>query len=74
MKIMSVNNCPCCSTSMLLHLSSRRSYWLCPHCRLEMPNSVSRADRNESKTIRFTSSPIKAVISPLKSEPSILTV
>ena len=36
---MSVNSsCPCCSSSMLLHLNSRRSYWFCHHCRLEMPN------------------------------------
>ena len=71
---MSVNSCPCCSTSMLLHLSNRRSYWLCSHCRLEIPNSVSQGNGKQSKTISLTSFPLKAEITPLKSEQSIIAV
>lgn len=57
---------------MLLHLSSRRSFWLCSHCRLEIPNSGSQENRQQTKTISFASSPIKAVMTPLQSEPSIV--
>ncbi|MGB5633950.1 MAG: hypothetical protein WBM86_14380 [Waterburya sp.] len=75
---MSINSCPCCSTSMLLHLSNRRSYWLCSHCRLEIPNSVSQSNgkqsKTQSKTISLTSFPLKAEITPLKSEQSIIAV
>jgi ribosomal protein L37AE/L43A len=36
---MNVNTtCPCCSGSMLRHLSNHHSYWFCPHCRQKMPN------------------------------------
>ncbi len=59
---------------MLLHLSGRRSYWLCSHCRLEIPNSVSRSNRKQSKAINFTSSQLKAAISPLKPEQPVVAV
>ena len=67
---MNVNNCPCCSESMLLHLSSRRSYWFCRHCRVEMPNSEARIGQRERKT-GFDSSSLEAAIAPLKSRQSV---
>ena len=30
--------CPCCSRSMLHHISDRKDYWFCRHCWSEMPN------------------------------------
>ena len=32
------NPCPCCSNTMLRHLSSSHSYWYCSSCRIEMPD------------------------------------
>ena len=53
---MNVNSsCPCCSSSMLLHLNSRRSYWFCHHCRLEMPN-LDRERLKRKKTVNLSSS------------------
>ncbi|MFH7027249.1 MAG: hypothetical protein ACHBN1_18070 [Heteroscytonema crispum UTEX LB 1556] len=34
----SMNNCPCCSHSLLRHIRQHHVYWFCPRCRLEMPN------------------------------------
>ena len=65
---MKVNNCPCCSESMLLHLSSRRSYWFCSHCRLEMPNPSVKG-LHQDKTIEAKS--IRTKIAPLKSNQPI---
>ncbi|MEM8718980.1 MAG: hypothetical protein AAGE84_06680 [Cyanobacteria bacterium P01_G01_bin.39] len=64
---MSFNSCPCCSSSMLLHLSSRRSYWLCPHCRLEMPDLGTQVKQQANKAIRFNSSPLKTTMVSTKS-------
>ncbi len=37
--IMSILNiCPCCSASMLHHISNHREYWFCRHCWQEMPD------------------------------------
>ena len=65
---MNTNNCPCCSESMLLHLSSRRSYWFCNHCRLEMP-TAAKASRN--RTVDLSPSSLEAAIAPLKSHQSV---
>lgn len=60
------NSCPCCSTAMLLHLSSQRSYWFCGHCRLEMPNL--QANKNSIKpTVQLKPAPLKSAIIPRKS-------
>ncbi|MBW4536565.1 MAG: hypothetical protein KME09_21770 [Pleurocapsa minor HA4230-MV1] len=65
---MNVNSsCPCCSSSMLLHLSSRRSFWLCSHCRAEIPNADSQVSLNKSTSIKFNSSGLKSAIAPLQS-------
>ena len=59
---MNVNSsCPCCSSSMLLHLNRRRSYWFCNHCRLEMPNLNYEFKRK--KTVNLSSSLNKTGIS-----------
>ncbi|MEM8673763.1 MAG: hypothetical protein AAGF83_07805 [Cyanobacteria bacterium P01_G01_bin.67] len=57
---------------MLLHLSSRRSYWLCPHCRMEMPNSVSQGKQSISEAISFNSSPLKTTIMPSASPQPVI--
>ena len=65
---MNVNSsCPCCDRSMLLHLSSRRSFWLCSHCRLEIPHSPPRSRLNKTTAIKFDSSSLEKAIAPLKS-------
>lgn len=33
-----MNNCPCCSSTLLRHIRSSQIYWYCPHCKQEMPN------------------------------------
>ncbi|WP_072207669.1 hypothetical protein [Mastigocoleus testarum] len=33
-----MNICPCCSNLLLRHIAQGRTYWLCIHCRQEMPN------------------------------------
>ncbi|MEL7036844.1 MAG: hypothetical protein AAFO04_14655 [Cyanobacteria bacterium J06592_8] len=33
-----MNNCPCCSSTLLRHIRHSEVYWYCPHCREEMPN------------------------------------
>ena len=50
---------------MLLHLSSRRSYWYCNHCRLEMPNPPARLNHKE-RSLNPDSS-LETAIAPLKS-------
>ena len=69
---MKVNNCPCCSQSMLLHLSSRRSYWLCNRCRIEMPNPNPKGIP-QSQKIDLNSS-LQTAIAPLKSNQPVATV
>ncbi|OUC14959.1 MAG: hypothetical protein B0A82_09440 [Alkalinema sp. CACIAM 70d] len=32
------NHCPCCSDTLLRHARGSELYWLCRHCRQEMPN------------------------------------
>lgn len=51
---MSVYPCPCCSHSLLRHISSQRVYWYCRHCHQAMPNlsleleanNIAALDRN----------------------------
>ncbi|MEL6786059.1 MAG: hypothetical protein AAFO76_01330 [Cyanobacteria bacterium J06607_15] len=72
---MNVNSsCPCCSRSMLLHLSSRRSFWLCSHCRLEIPNAAPHKNLNKSTAVPFSSSSLKTAIAPLQSGHKVATV
>ena len=52
---------------MLLHLSSRRSYWFCNHCRLEMP-TAAKASRNRNVDL---STSLEAAIAPVKSHQSV---
>ena len=66
---MKSNNCPCCSQSMLLHLSGRRSYWFCNHCRLEMPDVKA----SKQKRMKLDSASLGAT-APLRSERSVVTV
>lgn len=33
-----MNNCPCCSDTMLRHIRHQEIYWYCLYCRQEMPN------------------------------------
>lgn len=33
-----MNNCPCCSSTLLRHVRHSQIYWYCPHCKEEMPN------------------------------------
>lgn len=49
---------------MLLHISSRRSYWFCNHCRLEMPNVNYELKRN--KAVELSSSLNKIAITSHK--------
>ncbi len=32
-----MNNCPCCSSPLLLHIRGSEMYWFCRHCWQEMP-------------------------------------
>lgn len=52
---------------MLLHLSNRRSFWFCSHCRLEMPNlnTNKQAAKPTIKQLHPTS--LKEAISSHKS-------
>lgn len=36
-----MNACPCCSYSLLRHISRDRLYWYCSRCRLEIPHFAS---------------------------------
>lgn len=64
------SSCPCCSESMLLHLSSRRSYWFCSHCRLEMPDISSFKQTKENNAVSFKES-LKAAIPAMKAEQAV---
>ncbi|MEB3210222.1 MAG: hypothetical protein VKL39_02660 [Leptolyngbyaceae bacterium] len=33
-----MNNCPCCSQTMLRHTRHGEIYWFCTYCHQEMPN------------------------------------
>lgn len=60
---MTANNpCPCCSDSMLRHLSKQHSYWYCPSCRIEMPLIESRQMSDRKSKIKFPANSIQAVV------------
>ena len=73
-KIMNANSCPCCSDSMLLHLTSRRSYWFCRHCRLEIPNFKAKGIEDLRKAIQLNPSSIKAAIAHNKSTKPVTAI
>ena len=33
-----MNDCPCCSGSLIRHIRNNGIYWFCPSCWQEMPN------------------------------------
>ncbi len=33
-----MQNCPCCSHTLLRHINHSNIYWYCPHCHQEMPD------------------------------------
>ncbi len=59
---------------MLLHLSSRHSYWFCSHCRLEMSNSDDQTSHQKGKVARLNSASLQTAIAPLKSERPVAVV
>ncbi|MGL5074401.1 MAG: hypothetical protein ACRDBG_00980 [Waterburya sp.] len=67
------SSCPCCSTSMLLHLSNRRSYWFCSHCRLEMPNLNTNKQATKS-TKKLHSTSLKEAIASHKSANQVAAI
>jgi ribosomal protein L37AE/L43A len=38
---MSTQTCPCCSQTLLRHISAKGIYWFCPNCYQEMPTLVT---------------------------------
>ncbi len=38
MNLNSMNQCPCCSNTLLKHWKNNQIYWYCSACRQEMPN------------------------------------
>ena len=51
-----MNICPCCSDTLIHHIGNHREYWLCLHCRAEMPNlkAIQQAKHQQSsKTINL---------------------
>lgn len=48
---------------MLRHLSSRRSFWFCSHCRLEIPDTDKVINSCKKSTVQFNSPVFKAPIS-----------
>ncbi len=52
---------------MLLHLSNRRSFWFCNHCRLEMPNLDNKRKNSQKNTVQINTSSLQAAITANKS-------
>jgi len=48
---------------MLLHISNRRSFWICGHCRLEMPDTDKVFNSHKKSTTTFKSPVFKTVVS-----------
>lgn len=48
---------------MLRHLSSRRSFWFCSHCRLEMPDTDKVLNTHKQIIDPFNSSILETAIS-----------
>ncbi|MEL6494814.1 MAG: hypothetical protein AAFQ41_06780 [Cyanobacteria bacterium J06623_7] len=59
---------------MLLHLSSRRSFWLCSHCRVEVPHTDAQTQCNKNTSLKFTPAKLKVAIAPLHSEQKVATI
>jgi len=38
--------CPCCSDSLLRHVSSQGVYWFCPSCYQSMPSYFEALDKH----------------------------
>ena len=57
------NLCPCCSNTMLRHLSNRHSYWYCRSCRIEMPIVEQKKAVKNSVKKQFLSTSIKPSVS-----------
>ena len=36
-----MNTCPCCSSTLLRHISHKKVIWFCLNCRQEMPRLVA---------------------------------
>jgi len=52
---------------MLLHLSNRRSFWFCSHCRLEMPDLETKKQATNSNIKQLYPNSLKEAISSHKS-------
>lgn len=37
-----MNTCPCCSNTLLRHISHKKVIWFCLSCRQEMPQLVTK--------------------------------
>ena len=55
---------------MLLHLSSRRSFWFCNYCRLEMPN----LNEKRKNTVQINTSSLQAAITANKSLETVAAI
>jgi hypothetical protein len=76
-----MNNCPCCSSTLLRHVRHSQIYWYCPHCKQEMPNlgdwinnqafshRIKNSSDHASKPVFSTS--IKSYLSEFESVPSL---
>lgn len=44
-----MNECPCCSQSLLRCVRQNKIYWFCSNCRQEMPNVTSIIKEQQKK-------------------------
>jgi len=44
-----MNDCPCCSGSLLRHVRNSQVYWFCPMCRQEMPNFINEISKQQKQ-------------------------
>lgn len=55
-----MNDCPCCSSSMLRHIEHNRVYWYCSYCHQEMPNfALEIAQNKQNSSARHAFNPLK---------------
>ena len=59
---------------MLLHLSSRRSFWFCNYCRLEMPNLDGKRKNSQKNAVQINSSSLQAAITANKSLEAVAAI
>lgn len=69
-----INICPCCSDSMLRHLSNRHSYWFCSRCRIEMPDITHKQKAHKKIKMNLNSSAIDAVAIAQKNAASVVAL